>query len=256
LSVARSTGEQRVALGVLLSVAVTSTISAGVLVSYLAAPVIAWFFVVPLAVELLAATVLFQARRQPEESSPPVVTPDPFGLVELERGLVDRATHDSLTGLANRTLLAHQLSRIIEETGGAHLALLLIDVEQHQVLDDGSSEATVEEALDQLLVISAQRLVGALRQGDLAARVGDRELAVAARVAHDGGDEAKALGMRIVEALARPASISGATLSVSPTVAVVLGRPFDDCSDLLNAADVGLIAAKASARGRVELVSR
>jgi hypothetical protein len=81
-------------------------------------------------------------------------------------------------------------------------------------------------------------------------------LAVAARVAHDGGDEAKSLGTRIVHALARPASISGATLAVSPTVAVVLGRPFDDCSELLNAADVGLIAAKASAPGRVELVSR
>jgi diguanylate cyclase (GGDEF)-like protein len=235
---------------------VASTVTAGVLLSIIEGPLVAWFLALPLAAELFAAVVLFKDRPQSEEPEETVVTLDPFGLAEVERGLVDRATHDALTGLANRTLLAHHISRTIDEGGGAHLALLLIDVEQHQVIDDGSSEVTVEEALDQLLVISAQRLVGALREGDLAARFGNRELAVAARVAQDGGEEAKSLGMRIVDGLSRPASISGASLSVSPTVAVVLGRPFDDCSDLLNTADVGLIAAKASARGRVELVSR
>jgi diguanylate cyclase (GGDEF)-like protein len=249
-------GEKRVALAILLLAAVASTITAGVMVAYIYGPVMTVFFAVPLAAELLGAAVLFEARPRRTEVHDSEATADPFGLAELERGLVERATHDGLTGLANRTLLADHLSRTIDQSGGAHLALLLIDVEQHEVLDEGSSEATVEEALDQLLVISAQRLVGALRDGDLAARVGDRELAVAARVAHDGGDEAKSLGTRIVIALSQPASIGGATLAVSPTVAVVLGRPFDDCSDLLNAADVGLIAAKASARGRVELISR
>jgi diguanylate cyclase (GGDEF)-like protein len=256
LSLVWSTGEQRVALVALLSAAVASTVTAGVLLSIVDGPSVAWFLALPLAAELFAALILFKERSRREEPHDPNVMPDPFGLAELERGLVDRATHDALTGLANRTLMAHHISGAIDRGGGAHLALLLIDVEQHQVIDDGSSEATVEEALDQLLVISAQRLVGALREGDLAARFGNREFAVAARVAPDGGEEAKSLGTRIVEALSRPACISGATLSVSPTVAVVLGRPFDDCSDLLNAADVGLIAAKASARGRVELVSR
>jgi diguanylate cyclase (GGDEF)-like protein len=251
-----SLGEKRVALAVLLSAAVAGTITAGVLVSYLYGPAMTGLFALPLAAELWAAAVLFEKRPRRVETHDSKLTPDPFGLAELERGLVERATRDGLTGLANRTLLADHLSRAIDASGGANLALLLIDVEQHQVLDEGSSEATVEEVLDQLLVISAQRLVGALREGDLAARVGDRELAVAARVAHDGGDEAKSLGLRIVHALSQPASIGGATLAVSPTVAVVLGRPFDDCSELLNAADVGLIAAKASARGRVELIGR
>lgn len=225
-------------------------------------PLAVILLVLPVAVGAYAVIAVLRHRHRPGTDADSA--PAPKGEEEvaaeqaslLERQLVHRATHDALTGLANRTFLADYLSRKIDENTAANLALLLIDVAQHQVIDAGSSESTVEEVLDQLTIIAAQRLVGALRDGDVAARVGDHELAVAARVAPDGGAEATRLGRRIVQALSRPASIGGATIALDPTVAVIMGRPADDCADMMTAADLGLIAAKASARGRVELITR
>lgn len=245
------------------AIAVAASLSAigAAVILYQSHPLAVFLLVLPVVVGTYAVVALLRRRHRPAVApdSPVVETveePATEHTAKLERQLVHRATHDSLTGLADRTLLADYLSRKIDEGSAANLALLLIDVAQHQVIDAGSGEAIVEEVLDQLTIIAAQRLVGSLRDGDLAARVGDHELAVAALVASDGGAEATRLGRRIVQALSRPASISGAAIALDPTVAVIIGRPTDDCADMMTAADLGLIAAKASARGRVELITR
>jgi diguanylate cyclase (GGDEF)-like protein len=244
-----------------IAVAASLSAIAAAVALYQYHPLSVFLLVLPAVVGAYAVVLVLRRhhRPAPEPDSHPAAPAEGAGPEEvaaLERQLVHRATHDALTGLANRAYLTDHLSRKIDEGTAANLALLLIDVAQHQVIDAGASEATVEEVLDQLTIIASQRLVGALRDGDLAARVGEHELAVAARVASDGGAEATRLGRRIVHALSRPASISGATIALDPTVAVIMGRLADDCSDMITAADLGLIAAKASARGRVELITR
>ena len=169
----------------------------------------------------------------------------------LERQLVHRATHDSLTGLANRTLLADHLSRELADPGESEIACLFIDLDDFKSVNDRYGHPTG----DQLLVVTAQRLVGCLRDGDIAARFGGDELAVIAHVdPADNRAEAAALGQRIVASLARPASLGEHTVTTTASVGIVLARPGDSAGDLLADADAAMYAAKAAGKGRVEVL--
>ena len=168
----------------------------------------------------------------------------------LERQLVHRATHDSLTGLANRTLLADHLSRLLADRGDSEIACLFIDLDDFKTVNDRFGHPTG----DQLLVVTAQRLVGCLRDGDIAARFGGDELAVIAHVAPaNNRAEAAALGQRILAALARPATLGEHSVTTTASAGIVLARPGDSAEDVLAAADAAMYAAKAAGKGRVEI---
>jgi diguanylate cyclase (GGDEF)-like protein len=167
----------------------------------------------------------------------------------LERHLVHRATHDALTGLANRTFLADHLARLLDEPDGSDLACLFIDLDDFTAVNDRHGPSIA----DQLLVVTAQRLVGGLRDGDMAARLGDDRLAVIAHLSPDKDHamEATALGDRIVVSLARPASIGADTIETGATVGIVLARPGASAADLLAAADDAVSAARTDDPARV-----
>ena len=168
----------------------------------------------------------------------------------LERQLVHRATHDSLTGLANRTLLADHLSRLLADSGDSEIACLFIDLDDFKSVNDRFGHPTG----DQLLVVTAQRLVGCLRDGDIAARFGGDELAVIAHVdPAQNRAEAAALGQRIEASLARPASLGEHTVTTTASIGIVLARPGDSADDVLADADAAMYAAKAAGKGRVEI---
>ncbi|MFK8023268.1 MAG: diguanylate cyclase, partial [Ilumatobacter sp.] len=98
------------------------------------------------------------------------------------RALVHRATHDPLTGLANRHQLLRQLSQAIAEQREqpGHVAAIFLDLDHLKQVND----AFGHEAGDQLLVSSARRLEQALRPADEVARIGgDEFLALATGVA-------------------------------------------------------------------------
>ncbi len=96
---------------------------------------------------------------------------------QLERHLRNQALYDSLTGLANRSTLHHDLQQMLQGLEpGRCLGLLHIDLADlksvHQSLGF--------EAGDELLIQVATRLRSRLRSNDLLARVGSTELAVVA----------------------------------------------------------------------------
>ncbi len=167
----------------------------------------------------------------------------------LERRLVHRATKDPLTGLATQVVLADNITRRLERGGGSEVALLVIDLGEPDAAHD---EATV----DQLLVVTAQRLGRCIRDGDLPAALGRNQLAVVAQVADDNGHEACRLGARLVESLACMASIGGGTIETVVSVAIVLGRNGDDVSVLVAACDDAARWARFARRGSVEIVER
>lgn len=96
---------------------------------------------------------------------------------QLEQSLRNQALYDSLTGLANRSTLHHELQQMLQGLEADRcLGLLHIDLADlksvHQSLGF--------EAGDELLIQVATRLRSRLRSNDLLARVGTSELAVAA----------------------------------------------------------------------------
>lgn len=169
----------------------------------------------------------------------------------LERQLVHGATHDALTGLANRTLLADHLDRLLSEPGGADIACLFIDLDDFKCVNDRFGHSVG----DQLLVVTAQRLIGCLRDGDMAARLGGDELAVIAHLSPDKSSilEATALGDRIIRSLARQAAIGQDNVATSASVGIVLGHHGESAADLLAAADEAMYSAKAAGKGRVRI---
>jgi diguanylate cyclase (GGDEF)-like protein len=143
-----------------------------------------------------------------------------------------RATHDPLTGLANRALL-HE--RIAAGTGEA--TLLYIDLDGFKPINDRLGHA----AGDEVLRLVARRLERCVRaEQDTVARLGGDEFAVLVR---DGADD---VAERVRAAFAMPFTVSGEQLAVGASVGVASG--FADADELLAEADRAMYAIKLQGR--------
>ncbi|MDF0544522.1 diguanylate cyclase [Sphingobium sp. H39-3-25] len=115
--------------------------------------------------------------------------------------LAHLASHDVLTGLANRVLLEERLGQAIAAADGsdAGFVILYLDANRLKEVNDRFGHA----AGDAMLVAIAQRISECVRAGDLAARVGGDEFAIIASPP-TGPDDADAIIAKLREAMARP----------------------------------------------------
>ncbi|WP_033318252.1 aminotransferase class I/II-fold pyridoxal phosphate-dependent enzyme [Streptomyces yerevanensis] len=164
---------------------------------------------------------------------------------QLERELVHRAFHDSLTGLPNRVLLLERIERaLLRGRRDAGLTgVLFVDLDDFKVVNDMMGHSVGDE----LLVAVAQRLTAALRLSDTAARLGGDEFAILMEGAREPAD-AEALAEQIVGALGRPFRLVSGSTSVSACVGVAIAHPGDEAEELLGHADLALYAAKTAGK--------
>lgn len=154
-----------------------------------------------------------------------------------------QATHDDLTGLANRTLLyellEHDLARAIED--GTSLALLLVDLDRFKEVNDTLGH----EAGDRLLRLVAARLREGLTGDDLAARIGGDEFAVLLRPPCSC-ERAVQVAQRLLEMVQRPYSLAEAlAVEVEASFGIALGPLHaSEAKELVRCADVAMYAAK------------
>ncbi len=163
----------------------------------------------------------------------------------LELRLAAEARQDALTGVANRIALFEALAAKL--VSGRLVAALYIDLDDFKHVNDEYGHSVGDEVLRTV----AARLRGAIREGDIVARVGGDEFVVVSNALEDH-DEAVALGRRIRDVVALPIGLS----SVQVGVAVSVGIGFADGADpdaLLSEADDALYRAKRMGRGRVEV---
>lgn len=158
------------------------------------------------------------------------------------RRLSYQASHDALTGLANRSLLLTRLSKslVMSRRRGTPLALLFCDLDRFKMVNDSIGHA----GGDQLLIEAARRLSGTVRESDTVARLGGDEFVVLCPALPDRA-QAIALAERIRAALSAPYTIDGKEAFVD----VCIGITFADEStvsghELMREADVAMYRAK------------
>ena len=151
-------------------------------------------------------------------------------LKESESKLSHQALHDALTGLPNRRLCLQLLQSALAEPGG-HVAVLFVDLDDFKVVNDNLGHGVG----DALLIQAAQRISGALRQGDTAARLGGDEFVVICRNVSPPAAAVR-VAERLTAGLAAPFRLTGrdAYISASVGIAAHEGTP----EELLRDADV------------------
>ncbi|TQK44508.1 diguanylate cyclase (GGDEF)-like protein [Streptomyces sp. SLBN-118] len=94
---------------------------------------------------------------------------------ELQKQLSHQATHDPLTGLANRALLNERLESVLGRCSAmSPSGLLMLDLDGFKDVNDTLGHP----AGDELLVDVAQRLTARVRKQDMVARLGGDEFAL------------------------------------------------------------------------------
>lgn len=163
-----------------------------------------------------------------------------------EREVRKLAYQDVLTGLPNRRKFEDALDAAIHappRAGAAH-AVFLIDLNGFKSVNDIHGHG----AGDALLLVVAQRLLTAMRDGDIVARFGGDEFAILATHLADP-EAATNIALRVIEALDEPVSAAGASHRVGAGIGIAL-MPADaaNAQELLRKADVALYRAKAERR--------
>ncbi len=154
-----------------------------------------------------------------------------------------QATHDELTGLANRRRFGDVLGGTLRD-GPA--CVLLLDLDRFKEINDTLGHQTG----DDLLCLVAQRLSSVVPGEALVARFGGDEFAIL--LPGEGRPGALACASLVTAALARPFDLGGLAVSADASVGIAAANRGIDPVTVVRWADVAMYAAKSN-RGGVEV---
>jgi diguanylate cyclase (GGDEF)-like protein len=167
----------------------------------------------------------------------------------LRREIAGLSTHDALTGLPNGRFFTEWLTYAIAHArrGHGHVGVLFVDINGCAAVTDLHGAA----AAASLLVEVACRFRGAAREGDLFARLGETEFALATPNARDGRELAL-LAQRLRDQLNDPALPPLADTPIGASIGIAY-YPEDayDSAGIIAAANVAMYAARRAGRNHV-----
>ena len=156
---------------------------------------------------------------------------------------------DALTGLPNRLVLLDRLAQAIPNAKRREkqLALLFLDLNHFKQINDTLGHAVGDRVLRQV----ADRMTGAVREGDTVSRLGGDEFVVLLAEVAQAADAAL-VADKLISALAVPMCMDDQVLRLTASIGVSL-YPGDgeDASVLLNRADSAMYRAKRGDRRSV-----
>ena len=156
--------------------------------------------------------------------------------------LSHQATHDSLTGLPNRTLLFARIkdALIPSATSERSVAVLFCDLDRFKAVNDSMGHP----AGDRLLAEVGLRLMDTVRGSDTVARLGGDEFVILAPSLADP-DDAITLAERVREVISQPYSIDGKEVFVGASIGIAYADHDSFAPDvLLRQSDVAMFHAK------------
>lgn len=163
-------------------------------------------------------------------------------LIQQQQKLERIANHDALTGLPNRMLLSDRMELSIAhaERTRSLLAVCYLDLDGFKQVNDRLGHA----AGDHLLREIAQRLLAVMRGNDTVARLGGDEFVILFGDLKRTEDCAELLD-RILQEIARPVTIEGASASVTASIGVtIFPEDVGKSEVLLHHADQAMYLAK------------
>ena len=172
--------------------------------------------------------------------------------VEHREQLAHHALHDSLTGLANQTLLIDRIGQSLRRPDRGGGAIFLLDIDHFQAVNDAFGYPTGDE----VLVALAERLTYRANATDTVARMGGDRFAIWSESTTDA--TAQAFAQRIVQAVGEPISVGTRELSITASVGVVhdAGGVVRSAEEILRDVNFATLRAKESGRGRYEFFDR
>ncbi len=163
-------------------------------------------------------------------------------LSEYQQQLTHQATHDELTGLANRAVLDRDTAEALA-ADPCGVGVALIDLDNFKIINDDLGHAVG----DALLSAVAARISAHVPPGTTVARLGGDEYVLlfpSGRL-----EEHEATLTRLTEQLRRPVSACGHDLVIEASIGLAYAGD-GTADELLRRADVAMYEAKSQGRGR------
>jgi diguanylate cyclase (GGDEF)-like protein/PAS domain S-box-containing protein len=161
--------------------------------------------------------------------------------VELE----DKATFDMLTRCHNRGSTMAALERALAQRPSTTTGVIFVDIDEFKPVNDRFGHA----AGDELLVLVAQLLTGATREGDIVGRIGGDEFVVICRQINEQ-QAIVAMANRISQALSRRVTLASGVMDLRASIGVACSRPSMSADTLVAHADEAMYRSKHEGRGR------
>jgi len=166
---------------------------------------------------------------------------------QVEAEMEHLATHDSLTGLPNRSILHDRLQRALDRAGRDKkpFALLMFDLDEFNAINDTYGQ----KVGDMVLQSTAKRLDLCVRGLDTVCRIGGDEFMVVVEDLFESGDS-DIVARRILHAFDEPIGAGAHAISVTASVGIST-YPFDglDPETLIKKADLALVSSKKREKG-------
>jgi diguanylate cyclase len=167
----------------------------------------------------------------------------------MEARLMHLSNHDSLTGLANRTLckdrLEHALARARRQNTA--VALLFIDLDHFKTINDTFGHETGDAVLKQ----AAGRLRGCVREDDTVARLGGDEFIVILE-SLQSDEVVSYIAEKIIEELSKAFVVGEYEMHVTASVGISVqqgqGLRNVDADQLMKYSDIAMYQVKAEGR--------
>lgn len=161
-----------------------------------------------------------------------------------------QANYDTLTGLANRSLLNDRLQQAILAAAsyGTRLAVVFVDLDRFKFINDSLGH----HVGDELLRAMAERLKSSVRESDTVARLGGDEFVLL--INGQGDPEAVAVVLeRMLSDISQPWTIAQGDFNVTCSIGVALYPDDGESADtLLKHADSAMYRAKEKGRNNFQ----
>jgi diguanylate cyclase (GGDEF)-like protein/PAS domain S-box-containing protein len=156
------------------------------------------------------------------------------------------STHDTLTGLLNRSEVLSQIDHAIKlsQKTQQSLALLFVDLDNFKIVNDSLGHSVG----DQLLVECSKRFLKDVKDHDTIGRIGGDEFVVLLEALEKKGDEVEVVE-KILESIKTPYIIEGEEIYIGASVGITYypcsHESGDVCAqDLVKQADLAMYEAK------------
>lgn len=167
--------------------------------------------------------------------------------------LTKLVSHDTLTGLPNRKLLADRMQQALASArrNGGLMALMYIDLDEFKPINDTLGH----DCGDELLREVARRIQACMRESDTVARIGGDEFVVLLPVIESSSD-ALAAAEKIRATIGLPFDLAGQERHISTSIGIAI-YPEHGSGEaaLFKNADAAMYMAKNGGRNRVQLYS-